>query len=630
MIFNSRDEFRGRPLPGPGQEKYLDIDRSGHQKSEAGKPEGVKKLQTAVMASCEALGQGPEEAAKVLRYLENEWISDMAALNRLSQDGWREIRLPLGLKEELRRRLDDSNAKASAADLSKLKTSAAPSAGSRMQDVVKRVLPSSRTRQNFDPADEVLDMMQQEFRRRGGGTLKGLARRFSIMDDNGSKNVDRGEFHKALVELNLGLTEDDIALLWSLVDKDSSGLASFDELVSLIGGRLSHRRRRAVQMAFDHLDLSRNGKLDLEDLKLAYDPTVIAESSRNLLGKMMPADAVMEDFLENFRKLVGGQVKGEISYPDFEKYYEMISASIDTDDYFEEMVRLAWGLPENWLKGAGGIMQYPGIGRRDSAGMAGSPRANSRGRPGSAHYHQHHQTSLGGSLGAHAAQRSLNGPKRNGEQLLRKLSTAIAHGSRGNAANLYGDAVVKCHHPNAISKWKKAANAVMGGAGAGAQSDTGPPALVPRSEFENVVLQILPTMDSQDIATLATVFQDHAKKDHIDHRSFLKRLRAEVPSRHEIAVRIFKQLAGESDELDLTKLSKVPPGARLALGDQEKVSLRSWLDFHETVAIASAENSDAVYEAQLRHLWGLRDGRGQVPERPFPGYYRGMSRIQLG
>lgn len=45
-----------------------------------------------------------------------------------------------------------------------------------------------------------------------------------------------------------------------------------------------------------------------------------------------------------------------------------------------------------------------------------------------------------------------------------------------------------------------------------------------------------------------------------------------------------------------------------------------------------ADRADRTrYEAQLRYLWGLRDANSQGPKlTPVPGYYRGMSRVQLG
>ena len=45
------------------------------------------------------------------------------------------------------------------------------------------------------------------------------------------------------------------------------------------------------------------------------------------------------------------QKDGKVSYAEFEDYYKDVSASIDTDDYFELMIRNAWHI-------AGGKGQY--------------------------------------------------------------------------------------------------------------------------------------------------------------------------------------------------------------------------------------------------------------------------------
>ena len=58
------------------------------------------------------------------------------------------------------------------------------------------------------------------------------------------------------------------------------------------------------------------------------------------LSKKKTKEKILSEFLDNLT--AGEKGKGEVSYENFEDYYANISASVDSDDYFELMMRNAW------------------------------------------------------------------------------------------------------------------------------------------------------------------------------------------------------------------------------------------------------------------------------------------------
>eukprot|EP00930_Biecheleria_cincta_P093268 TRINITY_DN8350_c1_g1_i3.p1 TRINITY_DN8350_c1_g1~~TRINITY_DN8350_c1_g1_i3.p1 ORF type:complete len:617 (-),score=88.56 TRINITY_DN8350_c1_g1_i3:179-2029(-) len=588
-------------------------------------------LHEAVVASCEHLGRPAAEAARVMRYLESEWLCDVVSLHGLSEDGWREIRLPLGLKHDLRRRIDLIGVPGMRYDMPSPSVWTPPGWSAPPQ-----VSPGANSKSK---ADEVIGKVQAEFRRRGRGSVAGLGKRFRIMDDDRSGHVDYNEFIKAMIELNLPVSENELHLIWHELDKDGSGSASFDELVSLIGGKLTGRRQRAVKALFNLLDVNKNGVIQVDDLKLRLDPAAIAGKISKFKASNM--DEVMHDFLENFRKLIGGAVVGEINYQEFEHYYEGISASVDNDTYFEEILRRAWCLPETWLATGGRQVSIAG-----NAGGGPDIRMARGGNPGLVpSYHQHHKpSSVGGALKGFVPNQAKQEAAHSGEALIRKLSFALAQSCRGKAENLYGDAVVQCYRPG--SRWRQAAHAgkqaTSSMAGGVQGTSTGPTNVLERADlvskvdFEALVYLILPTMPSQDVANLCAIFQDHERKDCVYYREFLQLVGSNVtPQRQACARRVFEELSSGSAELDLASLKFVPPGALFAFGERARVSLGVWLGFHEVVAAAAGDIADEDYESQLRYVWGLQSAAGVGAQRNRkgagpPGYYRGLSRIHLG
>ncbi|CAE8731303.1 unnamed protein product, partial [Polarella glacialis] len=423
------------------------------------KDDGAAVVREAVLSSCEALGRPLEESSKVIRYLEAEWLCDPAALAALSQDAWKEVRLPLGLKEELRRRFDSSLGGSQSSSAPTRATAARgpsqardqrPPAPSGFHAQAFRVAPPQP--QMSPQAEAVLKRVQQEFGRRGHHTLRGLARRFRVMDKDENNQVSLVEFVDSLKELGLGLTEKEMGLLWEVLDKDRNGLATFEELVAMIGGRLNDRRRRAVRVLFESLDNNGNGVIELDDLMLRYDPSVLSKGSSHLKLKGLPPEQVLKQFLESLRANVGGATSGEVQYEDFEAYYMGISANIDNDDYFEEMLRRAWSLDEHWLKGAGARAEAPfGTDGLLAAGHRREDRLSGSLQPGA----------YRGS--APLASGSVPGPSRGagqtGEAMLRRLRAALAQNARGNASALYGDAVIRSHCLP-TGRWKDAIRVV--------------------------------------------------------------------------------------------------------------------------------------------------------------------------
>eukprot|EP00913_Durusdinium_trenchii_P034035 g31858.t1 len=475
---------------------------------------GVSKVREAVLEACQRLNRPVEESAKALQYLESEWLCDAWTLGALSEEAWKELRLPLGLKEHLRFRFRGTAwaAEARPASPGWARLDAEKPVAMVFQDDRRPPeVPQPREKSSV----EALLVRIQEKMSRENRSLKGMARRFKRMDD------DAGTSH---------------------------GEGDRQQFLQIFKPKLSERRRLAVNALFDHLDANRNGVIQIDDLKLRCDPNALAEGVHKVRGVRMQPDQVLVNFLENFRKLVGGS---------------------------------AWDLPSNFF-------HHLEVDEKPNHISAGTP-ARVRVIP----HHQHHNpTFLDHQQGGHERR----GQAHTGQRLLRTLRRCLAQCCRGNASLLYGDLVVRTYVPNPR------------------RGEEAPPKLVPKETFEAVLLRMLPSMLPPDPPTAGCPRP--------------RPRQAPTAVRQDCALRVFDDLAGAgATNLDLSDAARViPPGAMTVFGDRQ-VSLQSWLDFHNLVATAAGETTDAVYEAQLRYLWGLRDANSQGPKlTPVPGYYRGMSR----
>jgi hypothetical protein len=99
---------------------------------------------------------------------------------------------------------------------------------------------------------------------------------------------------------------------------------------------MNSRRANLVDMAFDIMDADGSGVIDLKDLTLLYDVTHHPDFKTGRKTK----DQILRDLLDVFD--TKGECDGVVTRQEFHNYYSAISASIDTDDYFELMIRNSW------------------------------------------------------------------------------------------------------------------------------------------------------------------------------------------------------------------------------------------------------------------------------------------------
>jgi len=199
----------------------------------------------------------------------------------------------------------------------------------------------SKTRGNVSG---ILERLREQLALRGTRGIVGLGRKFKIMDDDGSGNLDYDEFAKGVRESNVHLTGEEMQLLFSYFDTGRDGLVSYDELLAGIRGPMNARRQALVAQAFKVLDKTGDGTIDADDIVNTFD------ASRHpdvLNGKKTPND-IFHEFLDTFE--VGGVKDGCVTQEEFKNYYENVSASIDNDDYFELMIRNSWHISggEGW------------------------------------------------------------------------------------------------------------------------------------------------------------------------------------------------------------------------------------------------------------------------------------------
>ncbi|KAH9385023.1 hypothetical protein HPB48_027059 [Haemaphysalis longicornis] len=244
-----------------------------------------------------------------------------------------------------------------------------------LQKYIPSLVESSFQRQT--PSSTVMSLspiekLRHQCLQRGAHGIKGLARQFRIMDDSGDKKLDREEFTKGLQDFKVFLSPAEVDALFKELDRDGNGTISFNEFLQALrvrgeGGVHSRGRPNLVGTAQALLNIARRKTRALQagprcrrhvwsasrrrstrwtsrrrgssrstDLKGVYN----ARQHPKYQNGELTEDQVFLLFLKNFDS--PNDPDGKVTIEEFVNYYAGVSASIDTDAYFDLMMRNAW------------------------------------------------------------------------------------------------------------------------------------------------------------------------------------------------------------------------------------------------------------------------------------------------
>jgi len=175
----------------------------------------------------------------------------------------------------------------------------------------------------------------------GANGIRSCAHILKRMDRDGSLNLDRSELLEGLESYGLYDLDDtpggDIDKLMLYFDRDKNGRISVEEFLRGLRGNMSRERKLLVRQAFQRLDRTGEGIVNIEDVQGVYD----AQHHPEVQSGRMTEEEALNELLHVF-ETSEGQADGNVTWREFLDYYKDLSAGIDNDDYFELMIRNAW------------------------------------------------------------------------------------------------------------------------------------------------------------------------------------------------------------------------------------------------------------------------------------------------
>ena len=186
--------------------------------------------------------------------------------------------------------------------------------------------------------EKILNNVKRVLLERGAYGIRGLARVFKNMDENGNRLLDPEDFKWGLYNYGIYLSEDELKAIVRAFDRNGDGIVNFDEFLTSLKGKMNDRRLKVVALAYEKLDRNGDGQVTLDDIAKIYD----ASKHPEVRAGRMTEEQVFREFISMWDTETPD---GIVTMREFARYYEDISASIDNDEYFVAVVKGAWKLP---------------------------------------------------------------------------------------------------------------------------------------------------------------------------------------------------------------------------------------------------------------------------------------------
>ncbi|XP_021354075.1 calcyphosin-2-like isoform X1 [Mizuhopecten yessoensis] len=181
--------------------------------------------------------------------------------------------------------------------------------------------------------------VRKKLKKRGVRTMTGLGRHYRRADTKGTGVLYKYELEEGIIKFHIDLTPDQLDGVFEILDPEERGELDYTVYVHGVIGTMNEYRKTLVRKAFRKVDASKRGRITLNEIKKFFNssfrphlnPAISGDSSVSALHAFI--DAVQESKRQE-----------EVTFEEFEDYYEGLSIAVDSDDDFANILRNTWSI----------------------------------------------------------------------------------------------------------------------------------------------------------------------------------------------------------------------------------------------------------------------------------------------
>ncbi|XP_008588875.1 PREDICTED: calcyphosin-2 [Galeopterus variegatus] len=186
----------------------------------------------------------------------------------------------------------------------------------------------------------IQDVLKEQLHERGVRILTGLGKYFQQLDKEGNGLLYKTDFKQALEIFHLEVPEKDFESAWLILigNGNGNGKVDYGEFKRAIIGEMNEYRKSFVRKAFMKLDFNKTGIVPITDIRKCY----CAKKHPQVISGQSTEEEIKSSFLETLKDACSKS--DEVSYGEFEDYYEGLSIGIVDDKDFINILCIPWGI----------------------------------------------------------------------------------------------------------------------------------------------------------------------------------------------------------------------------------------------------------------------------------------------
>ncbi|KAL7982592.1 hypothetical protein Chor_010190 [Crotalus horridus] len=159
----------------------------------------------------------------------------------------------------------------------------------------------------------IQDNLRPKLSKRGVRIVSGVGKYFRELDKKQNGNITKADYKQALKVFHLEVTEEEFESLWLVLHDDNNGEIDYTEFIRAILGEMNEYRKIFVRKK------------------------IVSVKVRNATE-----EEIKSSFLETLEDACSNP--SEVSFGEFEDYYEGLSIGILDDEDFINVLRNPWGI----------------------------------------------------------------------------------------------------------------------------------------------------------------------------------------------------------------------------------------------------------------------------------------------
>ncbi|XP_021383829.3 calcyphosin-2 isoform X1 [Lonchura striata] len=185
---------------------------------------------------------------------------------------------------------------------------------------------------------KIQGIFRETLSKRGVRVITGLGKYFRQIDKNRDGFLSQAALKEALKVFHLEMPEGDFESLWLILDDSKNDKVDYGEFTHAIFGEMNEYRKTFVRKAYMKLDFNKTGSVPMVDVRKCY----CAKKHPLVLAGKIPEEEIKSSFLEALGESCINP--NEVSYSEFEDFYEGLSFGIVGDDDFVNILKNSWGI----------------------------------------------------------------------------------------------------------------------------------------------------------------------------------------------------------------------------------------------------------------------------------------------